>query len=101
MADFNEQCTVVKFCFLLWKNATETVVMLKTAYKDDPLGKTEVYELFSCFKNFDMSTDHKPHSVCHSTACQTKVSRKFMLEDQQQTIQHIVEVTGLSWFSEF
>lgn len=35
MADLSEQRAAVKFCFLLGKNAAETVDMLNTAYKDD------------------------------------------------------------------
>ncbi|KAJ8961662.1 hypothetical protein NQ318_021260 [Aromia moschata] len=43
-ASRGEQRAAVKFCFLLGKNAAETVLMLKTAYKDDAMGKTQVYE---------------------------------------------------------
>ena len=51
MADLKEQCASVKFCFLLGKMAAERVIMLKTAYKEDAMGKTQVYESFSHFKN--------------------------------------------------
>ncbi|KAJ8956956.1 hypothetical protein NQ318_014376 [Aromia moschata] len=57
MAGLSEQRAAVKFCFLLRKNAAETVLMLKTAYKDDAIGKTQVYEWFDRFKNDDMSID--------------------------------------------
>lgn len=53
--------TVVKFCFVLRKNAAEIILILKTAYKDDALGKTQVYELFSCFKNGEMTIYDKLH----------------------------------------
>ena len=33
MNDLNEQCTAVKFCFLLEKNDAETVVMFNPAYE--------------------------------------------------------------------
>ncbi|KAJ8942258.1 hypothetical protein NQ318_008001 [Aromia moschata] len=49
------------------KNAAETVLMLKTAYKDDAMGKTQVYEWFSRF-NGDMSIDDKRRSGRPSTA---------------------------------
>lgn len=39
MMDSREQRAVVQSCFLLGKNAAETVVMLKTAYRDDALGE--------------------------------------------------------------
>jgi hypothetical protein len=38
MAEKLEQHAPVKFCFLLGKMAKETVVMLKTAYKEAALG---------------------------------------------------------------
>lgn len=50
MAPLSEQCLADKICFLLSKNAAETVLMLKTANKDDALGKTQVYKWFSHFK---------------------------------------------------
>ena len=46
-----EQHAAVKFCFLLGK----TVVMLETAYKEAALGKTQVYEWFSRFRNGELS----------------------------------------------
>ncbi|KAJ8942829.1 hypothetical protein NQ318_022844 [Aromia moschata] len=35
----HEQRAAVKFCFLVGKNAAETVLMLKTAYNYDAMGK--------------------------------------------------------------
>ncbi|PNF15130.1 hypothetical protein B7P43_G15579 [Cryptotermes secundus] len=68
MADFREQRAAVKFCFLLRKSGTETLETLKTAYKDDAMGKTQVSEWFSHFKNGEMSIDDKPRSGRPSTA---------------------------------
>lgn len=48
MAALSELCAAVKF--LLEKNAAETFFLLITAYKDNSLGKTQVYEWFSHFK---------------------------------------------------
>ena len=39
IGDLKEQRASVKFCFLLGKMAAETVVMLKTAYKEDAVGE--------------------------------------------------------------
>uniref|UniRef100_T1I4S6 HTH_48 domain-containing protein n=1 Tax=Rhodnius prolixus TaxID=13249 RepID=T1I4S6_RHOPR len=47
MASLSEQRAALKFCFLLGKNTAESVLMLKTAYKDDAMGKTQVYEWFN------------------------------------------------------
>ena len=68
MQSLSEQRAVIKFCFLLSKNAAATVVLLKTVYKDDAMGKTHVYEWFGWIKNGDMSIDDKPCSGCSSTA---------------------------------
>ena len=43
MQSLSEQSAAVKYYFLQGKNAAETVVMLKTAYKDDAMGKTPAY----------------------------------------------------------
>jgi hypothetical protein len=51
MADKFEQRAAVTFCFLLGKTAGETVVNFETAYKEAALGKTQVYEWFSHFRN--------------------------------------------------
>ncbi|PNF24073.1 hypothetical protein B7P43_G07891 [Cryptotermes secundus] len=68
MADFREQRAAVKFCFLLGKSGTQTLEMLKTAYKVDAMGKTQVFEWFSRFKNGEMSIDDKSRSGRPSTA---------------------------------
>jgi hypothetical protein len=68
MQSLSEQRAAVKFCFLLAKNAAETVVLLKTAYKDDAMGKTQVYKWFARLENGNMSIDDKPRSGCPSTA---------------------------------
>ena len=47
MQSLSEQYAAIKFVFLLGKNAAETVVLLKTAYKDDAMGKTQVFEWFA------------------------------------------------------
>ena len=84
----------MKFCFLLGKNAAET------AYKDDAMGKTQVYEWFARFKNGDMSIDDKPCSGRPSTARIGENIEKFLgllLTDCHQTIDKLSESSGLSW----
>ncbi|PNF14149.1 hypothetical protein B7P43_G17665 [Cryptotermes secundus] len=99
MADFREQRAVVKFCFLLGKSGTETLEMLKTAYKDDAMGKTQLFEWFSRFKNGEMSIDDKPRSDRPSTARtheNVEKIREIIKEDRRRTIEEIVELSG--WF---
>ncbi|PNF41034.1 hypothetical protein B7P43_G08223 [Cryptotermes secundus] len=102
MADFREQRAAVKFCFLLGKSGTETLEMLKTAYKDDAMGKTQVFEWFSRFKNGEMSIDDKPRSGRPSTARtheNVEKIREIIKEDRRRTIEEIVELSGVIWSS--
>lgn len=57
MAALSEQLVAIKIIFLLRKNQAETVVMLKTASKDNVLDKTHVYKWFSHFKHGEMTID--------------------------------------------
>jgi transposase len=45
-----EQRIAIKFCFKLGKNTTETVQMLKTAYGDQALSKSQVCRWFKLLK---------------------------------------------------
>jgi len=101
MAEKLEQCAVVKFCFLLGKTAGETVVMLETAYKEAALGKTQVYEWFSRFRNGELSLADQPRSGWPSTS-QTDENiariREMILEDCRRT-DDLVDLSGVSWSS--
>ncbi|PNF29267.1 hypothetical protein B7P43_G10488 [Cryptotermes secundus] len=71
--------------------------MLKTAYKDDAMGKTQVFEWFSRFKRGEMSTDDKPHSGRPSTARtheNVEKIRDIIKEDRRRTIEEIVELVA-------
>ncbi|PNF43545.1 hypothetical protein B7P43_G03938 [Cryptotermes secundus] len=99
MADFREQRAAVKFCFLLGKSGTETLEMLKMAYKDDSMGKTQVFEWFSRFKNGEMSIDDKPRSGRPSIARTHENVEKIgeiIKEDRRRTIEEIVELSGVT-----
>lgn len=92
----------MKFCFLLGKNAAETVVMLKTAYKDSAMGKTQVYQWFSRFKEGEMSLDDKPRSGRPSTSRIDENVEKvhaIVLEDRRRTIEEISKLSGITWSS--
>ena len=66
------------------------------------MGKTQVYEWFSRFKNGDMSIQDKPRSGRPSTSRTdenlVKV-KEIVLADRRQTIDQISEASGLSWSS--
>ncbi|KOC61841.1 Putative uncharacterized protein FLJ37770 [Habropoda laboriosa] len=76
--------------------------MLKTAYKDDAMGKTQVFEWFSRFKNGEMSIDDKPRSGRPSTARtheNVEKIREIMEKDRRRTIEEIVELSEVTWSS--
>lgn len=102
MADLREQRASVKFCFLLGKTGTETLEMLKTAYKGDALGKTQVFEWFSRFKSGEMSIEDEARSGRPSTARtdeNVKKIHEIILEDRRQTIEEVTERSGVTWSS--
>ncbi|PNF18747.1 hypothetical protein B7P43_G03344 [Cryptotermes secundus] len=73
--------------------------MLKTAYKDDVMGKTQVFEWFSRFKNGEMSIDDKPRSGRPSTARtheNVEKIREIIKEDRRRTVEEIVELSGVT-----
>ena len=97
-----EQHVVVKFCFLLGKTAGETVVMLEKAYKEVALGKTQVYDRFSRFRNGELSLADQPRSGRPSTSrTDENIARirELILEDRRRTIDDLVDLSGVSWSS--
>ena len=69
--------------------------MLKTAFKNNAMGKTQVFESFSCFKKGKMLIDDQPRSGRSSTArTDENVAkiRQIVLEDRRRTIEEVVEV---------
>ena len=102
MADCREQRAAVKFCFLLGKSATETVVVLKTAYGDSALSKTRVYEWFPRFKNGEMSIEDQPRSGRPTTSRSDEnvdTINVLIREERRRTIDQLCEMSGISWSS--
>jgi len=50
MADFREQRPCIKLCFKLGKTATECYEMLKTAFGEQAMGRSQTFQWFSRFK---------------------------------------------------
>ena len=102
MFDLREQHAAVKFCFLLGKMGTKTLEMLKTAYKGDALGKTQVFEWFSRFKSGEMSIEDQARSGRPSTARtdeNVKKIHEIIMEDRRKTIEEVTERSGVTWSS--
>ena len=63
MVDFREQRACIKFCFKLGKTATKCYEMLKTAFQEQAMGRSQTFQWFSQFKAGRTSTDDDEHSV--------------------------------------
>ena len=57
MADLREQRACIKFCFKLGKTVTECYEMLKTAFGEQAMGRSQILQWFSRFKAGRTSTD--------------------------------------------
>ena len=78
----------------------------RQAYKDSAMGKTQVYQRFSRFKEGEMSIDDKPRSGRLSTSRideNVEEVHAIVLEDRRRTIEEISKLSGITWssFSEF
>ncbi|PNF14435.1 hypothetical protein B7P43_G01681 [Cryptotermes secundus] len=74
--------------------------MLRQAFNDDALGKSQVYEWFSRFKSGSMSTEDMPRPGRPSTGRNdeniAKIKRAID-EDRRKTIDQLSEETNISW----
>ena len=57
MADFREQRACIKFCFKLGKTATECYEMLKSAFGEQAMCRSQTFQWFSRFKAGKTSSD--------------------------------------------
>ncbi|GFG29188.1 hypothetical protein Cfor_05006 [Coptotermes formosanus] len=74
--------------------------MLKEAFKDEAMGKTQVYEWFNPFKRGEMSVEDQLRSGGPSTSRSdenVEKVRQAVLEDRRPAIDEITEITGVSW----
>jgi len=62
MAYFREQRTCIKFSFKLGKTATECYEMLKTAFQEQAMGRSQTFQWFSRFKAGRISLDDDKRS---------------------------------------
>jgi hypothetical protein len=68
VSDFHEQRICVKCCVKLGKYFMEMFEMLKTAFGDEALGRTQTYDWWKHFKDGETSTDDDPWSGRHSVS---------------------------------
>jgi hypothetical protein len=68
MTDFHEQQVSVKSCVKLGKTFTETLEMLKHAFGNESMGRTQTYYLYKRFKDGQISIEDDPRSGRPSTS---------------------------------
>ena len=87
MPDFREQRACIKFCFKLGKTATECYEMLKTAFGEQAMGRSQAFQWYSRFKAGRTSTDDDERSgrpVSNSTPEMEGV-RQIIRENRRRT----------------
>jgi hypothetical protein len=100
MADLKEQSIFLKFCFRLGKTASETHEVLKTAFVDNAVGRTQTSERFSRFKRGETSDEDSERSGRPSTSRTDENLanvRKIDNQDRRDTITEIAGRLGLSY----
>jgi len=99
MADFREQRACIKFCLKLGKTATECYEMLKTAFGEQAMGRSQTFQWFSRFKAGRTSIDDDERSgrpVSSSTPEMIDSVRQIIREDRRRTIDEVSMLVGIS-----
>ena len=97
MADFREQRACIKFCLKFGKTATEYYEMLKTAFGEQAMGRSQTFQWFSWFKAGRASIDDDERSgrpVSSSTPEMIDSVRQIIREDRRRTIDEVKYASG-------
>ena len=100
MCEKEEQRVCIKFCFKIGKTATETFELLKMAYGNDVMGRTQVYEWFGRFSQGRVSCQSDPRSGRPSTSRNPEMVAKvctLIRNDRRLTIREIAEECDISF----
>ena len=99
MADFREQRACIKFFLKLGKTATECYEILKTAFGEQAMGRSQTFQWFSRFKAGRTSIDNDESSgrpVSSSTPEMIESVRQIIREDRRHTIDEVSMLVGIS-----
>ena len=86
MTDVKEQRICKKFCFKLYKTASETHSMREKAFGDSALGQTQTYEWFKRFKKWWISFNEEEFCWRPSTEPQPKMWQTYGTESIEHKI---------------
>jgi len=99
MVDFREESACIKLCFKLGKTVTEYYEMLKTAFGEQAMVRSQTFQWFSRFKAGRNSTDDDERSgrpVSTSTPEMIESVRQIIREDHRRTIDDVSMLVGIS-----
>ena len=99
MADCREQRACIKFCFKLGKTAVECYEMLKTAFGEQVMCRSQTFQWFSRFKAGRTSTDDDEHSggpVSSSMPEMIERARQIICKDRRRTIPEVSMLMGIN-----
>jgi transposase len=99
MTDFHEQRVCVKSCVKLGKTFTETLEMLKQAFGNESMGRTQTYYWYKRFKDGQISIEDDPRSGRPSTSTDdqhvTQV-HSVIRSNRRLTVRELAEVCDIS-----
>jgi len=99
MSVFHEQRICVKFCVKNGKSVTETFKMLKKAFREEAMGRTQTYEWWKRFKGGRTSVHDDPRSGRSSTSKTddnvAKV-REVIRSNRRLTVRDVAEEVSIS-----
>ena len=99
MADFREQRACIKFYLKLGKTVTEYYEMLKTAFGEQAMGRSQTFQWFSRLKAGRISTEDDERSgrpVSSSTPEMIERVPQIIREDRRRTIDEVSMLAGIS-----
>ena len=100
MNEKTEQRACIKFCVELGKSATETLDMLRQAFHDHALGRTQVFEWHARFKSGRESIEDDLRSgrpITSKTPENIAKVKELILEDRRQTIHELSTLVGIGY----
>lgn len=95
-----EQRVCIKFCAKLGKSATDTLGMLRQAFPDNALGRTQVFEWHARFKSGRESVEDEERPgrpITSKTPEKVERIRELIREDRRQTIHEISALVGIGY----
>jgi len=99
MADFCEQWACIKFCFKLGKTAIECYEMLKAAFEEKAMGRSQTFQWFSQFMAGRTLIDDDERSgqpVSSSTPEMIERVHQIIHEDCHRTTDEVSRLVGIS-----